>query len=236
MAVYQLLLRGMLVGLVAGLLAFGFAKVFGEPQVDRAIAFEAGEAQAKGERPEPDLVSRHVQSSSGLFVGVTIVGTALGGLFSLVFAVCYGRVSRLSPKVFAAVLALICFAAIYVVPNIKYPANPPSVGEAATIGLRTGLYFSMIAISIIATIVAFSLRRLLLPRFGDWNASVLGVFAFILLVAAAQLLLPVVDEVPDGFPAQTLWTFRLAGFGIYAILWGVIGLLFGALTERSLKA
>ncbi|HLH90458.1 MAG TPA: CbtA family protein [Xanthobacteraceae bacterium] len=36
----QLLLRGMLVGAVAGLLAFGFAKVLGEPQVDRAIAFE----------------------------------------------------------------------------------------------------------------------------------------------------------------------------------------------------
>ncbi len=32
-----LLLRGMLVGLFAGLLAFGFAKTFGEPQVDGSM-------------------------------------------------------------------------------------------------------------------------------------------------------------------------------------------------------
>ncbi len=36
----RLLVRGMLVGLLAGILAFGFAKVFGEPQIDKAIAFE----------------------------------------------------------------------------------------------------------------------------------------------------------------------------------------------------
>ena len=31
-----LLVRGMLVGIVAGLLSFGFLKVYGEPQVDRS--------------------------------------------------------------------------------------------------------------------------------------------------------------------------------------------------------
>ena len=34
------LVRGMLVGIVAGLLSFAFLKVYGEPQVDRAVAFE----------------------------------------------------------------------------------------------------------------------------------------------------------------------------------------------------
>ncbi len=236
MAVYQLLLRGMLVGLVAGLFAFGFAHVFGEPQVDRAMAYEAAQDKAKGEPPEEEIVSRNMQSSLGLFTGVTVVGVAFGGLFSLVFAICYGRFSRLPPKVFAAVLALICFTAIYLVPDLKYPANPPSIGEPATIGLRTGLYFSMIAISIIATIAAFSLRNLLVARFGTWNATLLGFVAFIVMIAMAQMLLPVIDEVPEGFPAQTLWTFRLDSLGIQAILWGVIGLLFGSLTERNLTA
>ena len=36
----KLLLRGMIVGLIAGLFAFAFARVYGKPQVDRAIAFE----------------------------------------------------------------------------------------------------------------------------------------------------------------------------------------------------
>jgi hypothetical protein len=51
----------MVVGIVAGLLAFGFAKVFGEPQVDRAIAFEDQMDRAKGDAPGPELVSRQVQ-------------------------------------------------------------------------------------------------------------------------------------------------------------------------------
>src|ERR1700761_7607089 len=80
----SLILRGLLVGLVAGLLAFGFAKFVGEPQVDRAIAFEAQMDAAKGDAPEPELVSREVQSSIGLLTGVLVYGTAIGGLFALV--------------------------------------------------------------------------------------------------------------------------------------------------------
>jgi Probable cobalt transporter subunit (CbtA) len=65
----NLLLRGMLVGVFAGLLAFGFAKIFGEPQFDRAIAFEEQMNQAKGEAPEPELVSRETQA--GLLQGTS---------------------------------------------------------------------------------------------------------------------------------------------------------------------
>ena len=58
----RLLVRGMLVGLLAGLLAFSFAKVFGEPEIDRAIAFEEGmshsHSHGDAEEEEPELVSR----------------------------------------------------------------------------------------------------------------------------------------------------------------------------------
>jgi hypothetical protein len=56
----NLLLRGILVGVFAGLLAFGFARIFGEPQVNRAIAFEDQMSQAKGEAPEPLVANGHV--------------------------------------------------------------------------------------------------------------------------------------------------------------------------------
>lgn len=236
MTMARLLLRGMLVGLVAGFLAFGFAKVFGEPQVERSIIFESVQAKAQGDGADPEIVSRGVQASIGLLTSVIVIGTALGGLFSLVFAICYGRFAQLAPKAFAALLALICFTVVYVVPALKYPANPPPIGQPDTIGPRTGLYFSMIAISIIATVAAFSLRRMLLPRFGDWNATLLAVLTFVVMIAIAQYPLPVINEVPEGFPAQTLWTFRLDSLGIQAILWSVIGLLFGILTERDPRA
>jgi predicted cobalt transporter CbtA len=234
-SIHHLIVRGMLVGIVAGLLAFGFAKVFGEPQVDRAIAFEAAEATAKGEPPETALVSREVQASLGLLTGVVVYGSALGGLFALAFAFCYGRFTALSVKSSAAVMALLGFIAIAVVPYLKYPASPPSVGEAATIGMRTGLYFSMIAISLIAMVAAFSLKRLAEKRLGCWNATVIGAIAFLVLIGIAQVALPSLNEVPAEFPASTLWQFRVASLGIQAVLWAVIGLLFGELTDRSIS-
>ncbi len=235
MAMARLLLRGMLVGLLAGILGFAFAKVYGEPSVDRSIAVEAAIAKAKGEPEEPALVSREVQATFGLFVGTTVVGTALGGIFALLFALGYGRFSNVTPREFAATLSLVCFVVIYLIPDLKYPANPPAVGQPDTIGIRTGLYFSMIAISVVAAFAAFALRRAVIIRLGQWNASLIGLLAFLVMIAISYHALPVVDEVPEAFPAQTLWSFRLASLGIQAILWGTIGLLFGTLTERSFK-
>ena len=48
--VRNLLIRGMLVGLLAGLLVFAFGRFFGEPQVDRAIAFETQIEETKKEQ------------------------------------------------------------------------------------------------------------------------------------------------------------------------------------------
>ena len=107
----NLLLRGMLVGVFAGLLAFGFARIFGEPQVDRAIAFEDQMNQAKGEAPEPELVTRETQAGLGLFTGVIVYSAAVGGLFSLVFAFVYGRIGRFGPRATGALLALGGFVA-----------------------------------------------------------------------------------------------------------------------------
>ena len=234
MSMMQLLLRGMLVGLVAGFLGFGFAKIYGEPQVDKAIEVESAIDKAKGEPEDPEVWSRGVQASIGLFTGVVTVGVALGGIFSLVFALCYGRFSTMSPRAYSALLALICIVAVYVIPDFKYPANPPSIGQPSTIGERTGLYFSMILISIIATIVAFSLRRALIPKLGAWDATISALVVYLVMIAISYYALPVINEVPEVFPAQTLWKFRLDSLGIQAILWGVIGLGFGYMTERSL--
>jgi predicted cobalt transporter CbtA len=131
----KLLVRGMLAGVVAGLVTFGFAKIAGEPRVDQAISFEEHAAAARGEAPEPELVSRATQAGLGLLTGV----------------VSYGVV-------------------------------------------------------------------------------------FVAVIAAVQIALPTINEVPSSFPATLLWQFRLAAIGMQAILWTTIGLLFGALAERCLPA
>jgi Probable cobalt transporter subunit (CbtA) len=239
-----LLARGMLVGVVAGLLSFGFLKVYGEPQVDRAIAFETqmDEAKAEAEKAkgmamaeeQPELVSRPVQAGIGLFIAVIVYSAAFGGLFGLAFAFAYGRVpGGLSPQTLAALLAATGFVAIYLVPNLKYPANPPSVGDPETIGVRTALYFIMIAISLAAMIGSATLKHLLVPRFGEWNATLIIAACYIVIVAVAGLLLPAINEVPEQFPAVVLWKFRIASLGAQFIMWTTLGLLFGAVTERA---
>jgi predicted cobalt transporter CbtA len=231
----------MLVGIVAGLLSFVFLKIYGEPQVDIAVAFEAQMDAAKtaaAAAPSLDegheLVSRHVQAGLGLFTAVMVYSVAFGGLFGLAFAFAYRRVpGAVTPQGVSLVLAAAGFVAVYLVPNLKYPANPPSVGNPETIGIRTALYFLMIAISIAAMIGALSLKRLLARRLGDWNSTLAVVAYYVVIVATAGLLLPAINEVPELFPAVILWKFRVASIGAQFIMWATLGLLFGALTQRA---
>ncbi len=232
--VRNLLIGGMLVGIVAGLLAFGFAKIFGEPQVDRAIAFEDQMYQVKGEAPEPAVFSRGVQSGVGLLTAVVVYGTAFGGLFALAFAFAYQRVGRRSARVTAALLAGAGFVSLVLVPELKYPANPPSVGQPETIGYRSELFFLMILISLAALAFAILIAHRFAARYGRWNAAVLAATAFIGIIVVAQILLPDINEVPDQFPAVVLWRFRIVSLGIQLILWATFGLLFGVLAERVL--
>jgi predicted cobalt transporter CbtA len=228
-----LLLRGMLVGVVAGLLVFAFARWIGEPQVERAIAFETATDQAKGEAPEPEMVSRRVQKSVGLLTGTLVFGAAVGGLFGLVFAFAYGRIGEMGPRALSAVLAVLGYVAVVLVPNLKYPANPPAVGNADTIGVRTGAYFLLIAVSIAAMVFSLQMRRGFAKRFGEWNGSLLAAALFVMVAGVASRFFPVVDEVPVGFPVTLMWKFRVAALEIQAVLWGTLGLGFGWLTERE---
>ena len=240
----SLLLRGMLIGIVAGFIAFIFAYQFGEPQVDLAIAFEeqagghshgAVDAEHTHGTTAPDAeagpVSRATQASWGLGTALVIFGAALGGIFSLVFAYAHGRLGTLSARGTSAVLALAGFVAVVVVPQLKYPANPPAVGSAETIGARTALFFLMLVISIALTVLAVQLARRLWAERGGWTAGLVAGFAWLAAVVAVLLALPAINEVPAGFAADSLWRFRMISLGIHAVLWAGIGLIFGALAE-----
>jgi len=232
----RLLIRGMLVGILAGLLAVGFAEIFGEPQVQHAIDFESAMASAAGEAPEPELVSRSMQRSFGLLTAGVLDGVGIGGLFALVFAVTYGRIGKIRPRNLAALLALAGFVAVILVPGLKYPANPPSVGSPDTIGSRTALYFEMIVVSLAAMALAVLAAKRLSPRLGGWNAALVSAVVFVVVIAVVQFALPDVNEVPEHFPAVVLWRFRVAALGMQVVLWGTLGLAFGALAERLINS
>lgn len=229
-----LLIRGLLIGLAAGLLAFAFAFAFGEGPVQQAIDFEDLLVQRSGDPAGPALVSRDVQSTLGLLTGTVALAVALGGIFALVYAYVYGRVGAAGPRVTAAVLASGAFVTITLTPFTKYPANPPSVSDPATLDQRTLLFFTMIAITVLAAVAATRVRAQLLGRVGAWDATILAGALFLAVVVVAQLVLPAVHELPAGFPADVLYRFRIASIGISATMWLTIGLGFGAAAERLL--
>lgn len=230
----QLLLRGMIVGLIAGLLAFGFARVFGEPSVEAGIAFEEQEAKKAGTPAEPEMFSRATQAGPGLLTASVAYSVAIGGLFALTFAFAYGRVGQLSPRLTSAVLSVAGFVSVIMVPFLKYPANPPGVGISETIGMRTEFFFVMMVASIAGMVLAFMLARNLSAKFGAWGGIAAASVAYIAFIAVIQALLPSVNEVPENFSATVLWNFRASTLGMHAIVWAVLGLLFGWVAERAL--
>ncbi len=250
--VRTLLVRGMLAGLLGGLLAFGTAKILGEAQVDKAIAFESYvEYDLHHEPPEAELVSRTLQTSAGLGTGALLYGVAFGGIFALVFAAAYGRIGTLTARGTAGVLGLLGFVSVYLVPSLKYPPNPPSIGNPDTIGRRTSLYLILVVVSVVMMVVAVVARRSLRHRFGEWNATLLVGAGYLAMMALAYVALPGVDEVPQAaiptvvhavtdagvtFPPTVLWRFRTGSLAIQVALWAGIVLAFAMLAQRVLEA
>src|SRR6478609_4646958 len=160
MTARALLVRGLIVGLLAGFATFLVAHQVGEPHVEAAIALEEAGPAAEPEHPHEDstsghtheedgtVVSRHHQRTWGLLTGTLVVGTALGGIVALLAAAAVGRLGRMTPGQSTATVALVGNVSFALVPFLKYPATPPAVGNGETIGDRTSWYFAFILISL----------------------------------------------------------------------------------------
>ena len=170
-----------------------------------------------------------MQSTLGLAIATCAFGTALGGLFALAFAFAYGRIGPLTPRATAFVVAGLGFVAVALVPFVVYPPNPPAVGRGETIEERTGAFFAMMAISVVLAVAAVAVSR----RVAGWLGVVAAAAGHVVAVSVAGALLPDFDEVPEGFPGQTLWDFRLASLGTQVVLWAAIGVGFAVLLDRA---
>lgn len=247
-----LLVRGMLAGALAGVLAYLVAQLYGEPLVGWAIAIEeqfAGHADPTSadmtagdhastvdlvEGAEKPLVSRWVQSTIGLATGVLVYGAALGGLFALAFAFAYARLGEFGPRSTATLLAALGFVAVFLVPALKYPPNPPAAGDPDTLALRSSLFLLMALLSLTGAVCALLARRKLLARFGRWNGTLLAGGLFLAMIGVLHQVMPAINEVPDTFPPALLWRFRMTSLGIQLVMWATLGLLFGEMVDRYL--
>ena len=266
----KLILRGVLAGAVGGLLAFVFARIFAEPQIQQAIDYETGRDAVQAtldkaaglavEHAHADVFSRTVQANVGLGIGLVFFGMALGAMFAVAYTVCLGRVGNLRPRTLALLVAGAGFLGLYLVPFIKYPSNPPSIGHPETINQRTGLYLGMVVASLVFMGLAVWLGQRLQHRLGNWNASLVAGGAFVVAIGVVMAILPSVGhlaaniasygehatETPlpltndkgtivyPGFPADVLFNFRFYSVATQLILWSAIGLVFAPMASRLL--
>ncbi|HEX4722190.1 MAG TPA: CbtA family protein [Pseudonocardiaceae bacterium] len=259
-------------GALAGLLAFVFARIFAEPQIQAAIDYESGRDAVRAtldkaaglpvEPPGSDIFSRTVQANVGIGVGMLFFGIAMGALFAVVYTVCLGRVGKLRARGLALLVAGGGFLGVHLVPFLKYPANPPSIGHPGTIGARGTLYVAMVVCSLAFLGGAVWLGRRLRARFGNWNATLVAGAAFVVLIGIVMVVLPPLGhlaanvreygvtptETPPplrdasgtivypGFPADTLFLFRLYSVAAQLVLWATIALVFAPLADRLLTS
>lgn len=245
--------RGLLAGASAGVLAYVYARVLAEPIIGHAVDYEDGRGEAAAALSgthdhETELFTRDVQAWAGLGFGVLAFSLAMGALFAVGFIIAHNRFPGVSARLLSLLLATGAFISVYLVPFLKYPANPPSIGQPGTITERTGLYLLMMLLSVALAIGAVWLGCRLAPRFGAWGATLIGLGAYLGAIAVVMLVLSPVDETPQvltdksgmiaypGFPADDLYHFRLYALGAQVIIWATIGLVFGTSMSRLLDS
>jgi Probable cobalt transporter subunit (CbtA) len=237
--VCTLVRRGLVVGVIAGLAAGLFAFIFGEPRVQDAIDIEEAASAHASLSFTPitahisDWVISRPEQRGGLFLATALYGIAGGGLFAIAFATLRGRGAQRNDWQLSTRLAAAIFVAVVLVPFIKYPANPPAVGNPDTIGDRTSYYLILLAGSLLAMLAAarvvWSVRKDAPP----WHRPLLGAGTFIAVVGGLAVALPSIQEVPDDFPAWLIWQFRLSSLGTQAVLWATLGIGFGIASHRA---
>lgn len=235
--------RALAAGLAAGLLLALYTLVVVEPTIDDAIALEEATAVAiapagsAGHGHEEEAVfSRSVQVGGGMAASV-IYAVVVSVIFGTVLASIRHRLPGWSELGRVLWLAAVTFGAVALIPGVKYPANPPAVGDPGTVNERTVQYLVLLISSIALAV--------LLTRVAGWLRSRVDGATRVVVITATTvvgygLLLIAMPGSPDAIdptvPAQLVWDFRLRALGGLALLWAAIGMGLGWGLERAVAS
>ena len=225
----------LLSGAIAGTILGAINQVLVEPYIDRAISIETQNAIREGEIVDPvKLQSYRLWQKGGEIAAGTILGISLGALFGIVFV--YSRNLLLphsnSNIKKALVLAGIMWFVLFLIPALKYPANPPAVGDPDTIYYRQSLYIGLLAISGFSALgLAFLYRKLGSITPNNKNRVIIVPLIYAAIIVGAFLILP---SNPDKIsaPIDLVQGFRTASAFTMTIFWGLLGITLGAFWDR----
>jgi putative cobalt transporter subunit CbtA len=183
------LLRGLAAGAAGGLVAALFIRIVTETQIGFALQFE--DATGLGGPPgEPAEFTRTTQFFGGMLAAI-IYGAILGVVLAVAVAALHHRIAAHNEFGRVARVAGAVFVAVVLIPGLKYPPNPPTVGNPDTIGERTRLFLSLMGASIVFVFAAWFLWEYLSQRGVDGAPRFMAVAgAFGLVVTLAFVLWP----------------------------------------------
>ena len=222
-------------GAIAGTILGIINQVLVEPYIDRAISIETQNAIKGGEVIDPfELREYRIWQKGGEIVAGTILGLSVGALFGIVFV--YGR-NLLLPHSNsnirkALVLAGIMWFVLFLVPALKYPSNPPAVGDPETIYYRESLYIGLLAISGFAALgLALLYRKLGIIAENKRNRIIVIPLIYAAIIVGAFIILPPnPDEISA--PMDMVQGFRIASAFTMSVFWGLLGLTLGAFWDK----
>ncbi len=232
----SILRRALAAGAVVGILVGAYVYAVVEPTIGAAIALEEAASRAAddgSQRHDEPLFSRGEQVAGG--VAATFITTiVVAAVFGTVYSAARHRVPAHSELSRALWLAAVGFLAVALIPALKYPANPPGVGDPETVVERSVLYLICLVVSVLITIALTWLSGILRARVTDRNrlaaVGIAGVVAYGLLL----VLLPATPGGADAaVPAELVWEFRVRSLGGLALLWLGLGLGLGWLLDHD---
>jgi len=213
-------------GLAAGLVAAVFHLVITEPVIDQAITLEESLSSAEAAHEEA-IVSRDGQRI-GLVVGFLLYGLTWGLIVALVYHAAQRWLPASSAAMKGLALALAGYWALALLPFLKYPANPPGVGDPETIAQRQMLYLLFLAASAVSVGVAVTVGRLAGRGPANWVVT-LGTLAA--LGVALYLAAPAYSD-PIRMPMQLVADFRMRSLAGLSLFWIVLGLILALLLRQ----
>jgi hypothetical protein len=215
---------GAIAGTILAIINLGLV----EPYIDSAISLETQSKISSGENVNmAELVHYRIWQKGGAIAAGSVYGISLGALFGIVFA--YGRKSLPgnSNRKKALFLAGILWFVLYLMVAIKYPANPPAVGDPETIYYRQSLYVGYLAISgFTALALALAWNRVQLR-----SKKILFPMIYAAVMIVAYIVLP---PNPDkiGISMNLIHTFRIVTALTIGMFWGILAIVFGSLWDR----
>ncbi len=223
---------GALAGLAGGAALAIVLLAAGERTISRAIELEqrahggGAAATAFGHAAGDEMFSRGVQQVGGVLAAL-VWGVAVGAIFAVAYVALRRRLDTASEWRAAVTLSAIGFTTLTLVPFLKYPANPPGVGDPDTVGRRTALFLLIVAWSILSTGAAWRAARVLARRGVPEHLRV--PLVGLLYAGLVTLGLAALPGSPGAInvSATLVWRFRLASLAGSAAFWAVCGVTFG---------